>query len=153
MNHPIQTLSQNLRSLRRLHRYTLEEVAGRIGVSRQAVAKWETGETAPDMVNCDALAQLYQVSLDDLVHHDAAERGVPVPPKGKHVFGTVTVGDRGQVVIPKRARDLFNIRPGDSLMVLGDEEMGTRGLALVDPQLFFAHLEYYRRMAEGEETP
>lgn len=45
-------------------------------------------------------------------------------PKGKHIFGTVKVGERGQIVIPKEARDLFDIKPGDILLVLGDEEQG-----------------------------
>ena len=52
---------------------------------------------------------------------------------GKHVlgkgnsrrgFGTAKVGDRGQIVIPKEARDLFQIRPGDTLLILGDKETG-----------------------------
>ena len=45
-------------------------------------------------------------------------------PKGKHIFGTVKVGEKGQIVIPKEARDLFAISPGDTLLVLGDEENG-----------------------------
>ena len=45
-------------------------------------------------------------------------------PKGKHIFGTVKVGERGQIVIPKEAREIFDINPGDSLLVLGDEELG-----------------------------
>lgn len=45
-------------------------------------------------------------------------------PKGKHIFGTVKVGERGQIVIPKEARALFDIKPGDTLLVLGDEEQG-----------------------------
>ena len=45
-------------------------------------------------------------------------------PKGKHIFGTVRVGERGQIVIPKEARELFDICPGDTLLVLGDEEQG-----------------------------
>ena len=45
-------------------------------------------------------------------------------PKGKHIFGTVKVGERGQIVIPKEARDLFDIKAGDTLLVLGDEEQG-----------------------------
>lgn len=45
-------------------------------------------------------------------------------PKGKHIFGTVKVGERGQIVIPKEAREVFNIQPGDTLLVLGDEEKG-----------------------------
>lgn len=48
-----------------------------IVVSRQAVAKWETGDSIPDIVNCDALAQLYDVTIDDLLHHDGDADGVP----------------------------------------------------------------------------
>jgi AbrB family looped-hinge helix DNA binding protein len=47
---------------------------------------------------------------------------------GHHMFGTVKVGERGQIVIPKEARDIFGIKPGDLLLVLGDE---ARGLAIV----------------------
>ncbi|NPC92048.1 AbrB/MazE/SpoVT family DNA-binding domain-containing protein [Bacillus sp. WMMC1349] len=56
------------------------------------------------------------------------------PPKGKHIFGTVKVGTKGQIVIPKEARDAFNIRPGDSLLMLGDEQ---QGIALVKEEIFF----------------
>ena len=42
----------------------------------------------------------------------------------RRVFGTAKVGDRGQIVIPKDARELFNIRPGDTLLILGEEETG-----------------------------
>lgn len=42
----------------------------------------------------------------------------------KRVFGTAKVGDRGQIVIPKEARELFCIKPGDTLLILGDEEAG-----------------------------
>jgi len=42
----------------------------------------------------------------------------------RRVFGTAKVGDRGQIVIPKEARELFNIRPGDTLLILGEEETG-----------------------------
>ena len=49
------------------------------------------------------------------------------------MFGLVTVGDKGQIVIPVRARRVFNIRPGDQLMVLGDENSG---IALVDAKFF-----------------
>lgn len=43
---------------------------------------------------------------------------------GKCVCGTVTVGERGQIVIPKKARNHFNIQPGDQLVVLGDSKKG-----------------------------
>ena len=42
----------------------------------------------------------------------------------RRVFGTAKVGDRGQIVIPKEARKLFNIRPGDTLLILGEEDTG-----------------------------
>lgn len=44
--------------------------------------------------------------------------------KSRQVFGTAKVGDRGQIVIPKEARELFKIRPGDTLLILGEEETG-----------------------------
>lgn len=56
-------------------------------------------------------------------------------PKGKHLFGTVRVGEKGQIVIPKSARSIFGIQPGDSLVVLGDE---ASGLALMKSDTFLA---------------
>ncbi len=43
---------------------------------------------------------------------------------GQCICGTVTVGERGQIVIPKKARDYFDIQPGDQLVVLGDKDKG-----------------------------
>lgn len=42
----------------------------------------------------------------------------------RRVFGTAKVGDRGQIVIPKEARELFHIKPGDTLLILGEKETG-----------------------------
>ena len=55
--------------------------------------------------------------------------------EGKHIFGTVRVGERGQIVIPKKAREIFSIVPGDTLLVLGDEK---RGIAIVKADKFQA---------------
>ena len=52
---------------------------------------------------------------------------------GKHMFGLVKVGERGQIAIPKAAREVFAIHPGDTLLVLGDEVQG--GLALVKGEI------------------
>ena len=71
---------------------------------------------------------MYNVKLDDLVNHSEEETGIGVPPKGKFFFGSVVVGERGQIVIPKEARIVFNINAGDKLLILGDEE---RGLGIV----------------------
>lgn len=135
-------LAYNLATLRKQHRLTLEEVAERIGVTRQAVAKWETGESMPDIVNCDALAALYDVSLDDLVHFDQEANGIGVPPKNKHLFGMVQIGDRGQIVIPKKARELLNYNPGDMLVVLGDTTPGNAGLALMASDVFLSMAQW-----------
>jgi len=53
--------------------------------------------------------------------------------KGKYIFGTVKVGKKGQIVIPKEARDIFNIKAGDTLLLLGDE---AQGIAIVKNELF-----------------
>lgn len=66
-------------------------------------------------------------------------------PTGKHAW-TTKVGEKGQIVIPKEARELFNISPGDSLLLLGDKK---RGLAIVKPELF-AHL-YNVLLEENDE--
>jgi AbrB family looped-hinge helix DNA binding protein len=50
----------------------------------------------------------------------------------KRVFGTAKVGDRGQIVIPKQARELFNIQPGDTLLIIGEEN---KGLIVSRPEL------------------
>ena len=50
----------------------------------------------------------------------------------RRVFGTAKVGDLGQIVIPKEARELFNIRPGDTLLILGEEN---KGLIVSRPEL------------------
>ena len=51
---------------------------------------------------------------------------------GKYIFGVVKVGERGQIVIPKEARDLYEIKAGDSLMVLGDQ----KGIAMLKTEVF-----------------
>ena len=51
---------------------------------------------------------------------------------GKYIFGVVKVGERGQIVIPKEARELYNIKAGDNLMVLGDD----KGIAMLKTEVF-----------------
>lgn len=115
----------NLIQLRKLHQMTQEDLAEVAGVSRQAIAKWEAGESTPDIEKCRLLAEAFDVSLDDLVNHKPEDNlGLGVAPKGKHLFGLVTVGDKGQIVIPAQARKLFEISAGDKLVVLGDEGQG-----------------------------
>ena len=56
-------------------------------------------------------------------------------PEGKYAW-TATVGEKGQIVIPKQARDIFGIKPGDTLLLLGDDK---RGIA-IPPKGAFAEL-------------
>ena len=51
---------------------------------------------------------------------------------GKYIFGVVKVGDKGQIVIPKDARKIYDIKPGDTLMVLGDQ----KGMAFLKTDIF-----------------
>ena len=129
----------NLIHLRKINQLTQEDVADKVGVSRQAVAKWESGETVPDLDKCRLLAELFGVTLDDLANFEPDENmGIGVPPKGKHMFGLVTVGDKGQIVIPAKARKLFEISAGDQLVIVGDEG---QGLAILKPEYFLSMAE------------
>ena len=134
----------NLVSLRKLHDLSQEELAEKLQVSRQTLSKYETGESLPDIEKCRCLAEIFDVTLDDLVNHDTAATSLQVPPKGRHAFGLVTVGDKGQIVIPAKARKIFNIRPGDKLIVLGDE---AQGLALLSEKDFLAMVQTFRNDA------
>lgn len=143
-------ISMNLKRLRQQHLYTQEELAEKLDVSRQVIAKWEKGESTPDIQFCIQLAELYDVTIDNLVHYNEKTAGISVPPKGKHFFGATTVGERGQIVIPKRARELFHIEAGDSLILVGDEE---RGLAIIPQnymQAFFPPSVLLPRTEEDE---
>ena len=124
---------ENIVQLRKIRQMTQEELADRIGVSRQAVGKWESGETEPSLDLAKKVAEVFGVSLDELAGHQAEiVPGLGVPPKGKHLFGVVTVGEKGQIIIPAKARKVFGLSAGDQLIVLGDEN---QGLALVPPRL------------------
>ena len=120
-------INQILISLRKKAGFTQEQLAEKVGVSRQAIANWEKGENTPDIAKCIALADLYGVSIDELAGHSEGS-DKPVAPKGKYFFGSLAVGARGQIVIPKKAREVFHIQEGDQLLLLGDDE---RGLALL----------------------
>lgn len=67
-------------------------------------------------------------------------------PKGKYVW-TATVGEKGQIVIPKQAREIFGIKPGDTLILLGDDN---RGIA-IPPKNTFNHLFDVAMPSEEED--
>ena len=63
---------------------------------------------------------------------------VPPAPKGKYIWGAVVLNERGQIVIPKVARDKLQMKAGERLVVLGDEN---EGIALVKAELFEQRIE------------
>ena len=127
-------LKDNLVMLRNIHGFSQEAIAEKIGISRQAYAKWETGATVPDVEKCSLLADVYGVTIDSLIKGNQVEGigAIPPAPVGKSIWGTVTVNDRGQIVIPKGARDKFGINSGTRLIVAADEV----GIALIPVEAF-----------------
>ena len=67
--------ANRLYKLRKKHNLSQEELAERLGVSRQAVSKWERGEASPDTDNLIALAKIYNLSLDELIYGEKEENG------------------------------------------------------------------------------
>ena len=127
--------SDNLLYLRNIKGLSLEQVAEAVGISRQSYSKWEQGDTFPDIDKCDKLAKFYGVTIDSLIHSDEkiGKKKIAPAPIGKHLWGTVTIGSKGQIVIPKNARDTFDMKEADRLVVLGDE---SQGIALIKAEIF-----------------
>lgn len=69
--------------------------------------------------------------------------------RGRHIFGTAKVGERGQLVIPKEAREVFGIRAGDTLLILGDEE---NGILVTKPEVLNDVAQKIFQNLDGEDT-
>ena len=136
------TIAGNIAKYRKQLGMTQIDLSEKINYSDKSISKWERGDGIPDVPTLVQLAEIFGVSLDDLVNYDTAATGLNVPPKGRHAFGLVTVGDKGQIVIPAKARKIFNIQPGDKLIVLGDE---SQGLALLSERDFLAMVQQMRK--------
>lgn len=77
------TLGEKLQQMRKQAGFSQEELAGRMGVSRQAVSKWELDETMPETENVVQLSRLFGVSCDYLLRDEVDEAGVPLPAPGE----------------------------------------------------------------------
>ena len=88
---------------------------------------------------CSLLAEVYGVTVDSLIKDQKLDEvgRIPPAPAGKSIWGTVTVNDRGQIVIPKGARDKFGITGGTRLIVCADEV----GIALIPMDAFEAGMK------------
>lgn len=141
-------LKENLVVLRKLNGYSQEQIAEKINISRQAYAKWENGQTVPDIEKAAVLAELYGVTLDSLMKDGVqTDLGVlPPAPIGKNIWGSVNIGDRGQIVIPKAAREKFRLETGSRLIVLSDET----GIALLPAEFYEAKMQEFMNLIHGE---
>ena len=122
-------IADNLKILRYKNGYTLEAIAEIISVSRQSVAKWEAGDSIPDIINCVKLASLYKISLDELVNRPlqsvfdndfAIEDG--------RICGVLEVSPERMIQIPVSVMEMFDIRCGGKVLLLADKK---QGIALV----------------------
>lgn len=145
-------IGMNIRVLRKKHKMSQELLAEKVGVSRQTIAKWENDEVLPDIHKCKTLANLFQITLEQLSGDMSEEEVEQLAPKGKQFFGVVKVGERGQIVIPKEARELYQIHPGDKLVVLGEDI--TKGIAILKSEGFLEFADMIRRAETktGEEA-
>lgn len=143
-------IGMNIRVLRKKYKMSQELLAERVDVSRQTVAKWENEEALPDIHKCKMLAEIFQVTLDQLSGDMSVEDVERLGPKGKQFFGVVKVGERGQIVIPKQAREMYQIHPGEKLVVLGEDV--SKGLAIIKSDSFLEFADMIRKAeAVGEE--
>ena len=145
-------LKDNLIALRKYHNLSQEELADRLGVTRQTISKYETGATIPDVEKCKQLADLYGVTVDSLIATTSVDGGESIlpPPKGKNIWGSVTINERGQIVIPKNVRDIFGLSGGQRLVVLTDEK---EGIALVPAEVFEEKMKQAMEYASTPCTP
>lgn len=132
-------IGDNIKFYRKKNQLTQDDIAEACNVTRQAVSKWENGETVPDIEKCDRLASFYGIKLDALMHYDekVGNTKMAPPPEGKFLWGTIKLGNRGQIVIPKEARDKYGLQEGSRMVVLGNEE----GIALIQAEKFESQLK------------
>jgi len=127
-------IADNLKILRHKNGYTLEAIAEIISVSRQSVAKWEAGDSVPDIVNCVKLASLYKISLDELVNRPLqAAINREFDTESGRVCGVLEILPGNTICIPDSVMEMFDMRCGDKVLLLADQK---QGLALVKCSYF-----------------
>lgn len=118
-------IADNLRFLRCKNGYTLEALAEIISVSRQSIAKWESGDSLPDIVNCVKLATLYKISLDELVNRPLkSTEDSDFIAEGNKICGVVDLSKEGSLQLPESIMELFDIHGGDKMLLLADKNQG-----------------------------
>ena len=116
---------ENLIKFRRRKRISQKDFAEIIGVTRQAVAKWENNERVPDIYVAKKIAEVLGVTIEEMLEREVEEEVVsPYLLKEHYFWGKAVVGSKGEIKLPKEAREKFQINTGDEVLVLGDIERG-----------------------------
>lgn len=122
-------LADNLKILRYKNGYTLENIAEIMSVSRQAVSKWESGDSVPDLINCMKLASLYKISIDELVNRPLKSTVTDsFTVEDGRVCGVLKISKESMIRIPDSVMGMFDIKCGDKVLLLADKK---QGIALV----------------------
>lgn len=123
-------LSNNLKTLRQKEGFSLEALAEIISVSRQTVAKWEAGDSYPELINCIKLANLYKLSLDELVNKPLGDmmEGNLLGPEGGRICGVLEIAMDNTIKLPESVMEMFGINSGENILLLADKK---QGIALV----------------------
>ena len=122
-------IADNLKLLRYKNGYTLEAIAEIISVSRQSVAKWESGDSLPDITNCVKLASLYKITLDELVNRPLKSIvNNSFIPEGNNLCGILDISPENSIRIPESVMEMFDISCNDKILLLADKK---KGIALV----------------------
>ena len=122
-------ITDNLILMRRKYGYTMEALAEIISVSRQTIAKWESGESFPDIMNCLKLATLYKITLDELVYKSIREtQAKEFTSDENKICGILDIDENRTITLPEPLMDMFNMKVGDKVLLLADRR---EGIALV----------------------
>lgn len=93
-------IGMNLKYLRKKYGYSQEDLAERLEVSRQSVAKWENEESLPDVEKCVTMAQIFETTVEMLLvcpFYEEESDALTPDGDGKYIFGIVKVSERGQI--------------------------------------------------------
>lgn len=117
-------MNEYLKKLRQHAKMTQEELAERLNVSRQSVAKWESGDSVPDVLKCSEIANIFDISVEQVVLMFMDKNEKPdLKPKRKYIFGKCIIEDN-KITIPDEAMNVFGLKNGSELVLLGDLDQG-----------------------------
>ena len=111
-------------ALRRWYRYSQEDLGDIAGVARQTVAKWENGDSIPDVMTVKNLADRFGMTVDELLRFHEKVKNITPGRKDRYIYGKITVGHGGKITLSKEVCATLDIKPGDEMLVLGDIERG-----------------------------